>query len=1476
MIDLDKISGKILDTSRGNTLINYTPSKSRNSCQLLKMNLNELITSLKTRPFLKIGSVDNHNNSNILIIKDKENELKKKLRKIFEMNRELENEQGISSIYLVAGFLQWQDRDKKMMNSPLFLVPVKLEIEKGLGNSFILKLRDEPISFNLSLYQKLREENISIIIPSVSSNFDISFSLQKLEENIKNMDFSISKECVLGIFYNNRINIFNDLNHNRENVIAHPFIQALNGNQSYIPSLSEKSDANLDFSYKRNFIVMSADSSQLKAIQETALGHSLVIEGPPGTGKSQTITNIIATALANKKKVLFVAEKKAALEVVYQNLKRVFLNEFSLYMDSNHADRKRIIDDLYNTAMKNPTEMKEELYEILNKLDDLKSYFDVYNSALHKKKSKNYSLYNIIENLITYKNAPNLEISQDLKYNISKDDLENICKFLTRFSLHMSYCKLYDYRESIFEGIKEQLLSSGEKVKLIYLIKSLKNLIMPKNFILNHLNPKTVKDILSLVQKKHFNENWIDKEFLSKVYKSILDYQVQRNKLDQYHQELAKFIDLSKLNPTLVACLYSIPNAFEKGNKKYVKNLKKNTKMIKPILIGKKKIKKENVILLTNLILSLFTLQDKLKSSLNSICSFIDVSIDDFFEVILDIEKMEKILMDFSISKEQLNYFYEINQNLQHPIIKYLENLEELRSFYDLDLLEVTFNTFSHKLNLFIGSIEEFELYYKFVLDLRKVNYPMKEFLNHCLEAKISHENFKDVFCKEYYSSMLDIKLKELDLMEFSKLNHDDVQKEYEKLDQLFNLISIAKIREIASKMRPCPNNTSVLSDIGIIKTQKEKTTLYIKELLKRVKHSLLRIKPIILMSPLAVSTYLPSDLKFDLVIFDEASQIVPEDALCSIYRAKQVIIVGDSEQLPPTDFFQRQSSEILDENEENFSKYGKSLLDISKAFLESIQLKWHYRSKTEELITFSNHYIYNDELVTFPSSHFGSLNEGIEFIPTYDAIYDKGGSRTNLIEAKKVVDLILETIDQYPKRSLGVVSFSIAQRDAIAATLDKQLEQLKKENVEKYNNILSYLTNESTTEPFFIKNLENVQGDERDVIIFSIGYGKDSKADKIFYNLGKLVQEEGRKRINVAVSRSKINMKVVCSFDPDLMKISDNNQTGLLALKNFLCYAKNKDINKYQFKSYSKDAIIEDIKNELQAKGYFIDLSIGNSKVKIDMGIKLQLHDQNYTLGILLDGDSYKAFEFTRDREILRKSMLNQQGWSLYSIYAVDYHKNRNSYIRDILNVLTSLKPSTMINNTSSIEELEYEVEPVLIFDNYIMKKYEELVLETPSKDYIDIFNYVCKEIINIEGPIHIIELSKRLLPYFQANELNDDILYLVKKKLEKSDVMNEIIIKDGFYYTKIKSNFSFRKTNCKRDILHIFHYEIIDLQYKIIKSFSGIKKETLFKEVARHCKYMESEILNLEEQSCLLLCLNKLLATSKIEVVNDLYYKK
>ena len=260
----------------------------------------------------------------------------------------------------------------------------------------------------------------------------------------------------------------------------------------------------------------------------------------------------------------------------------------------------------------------------------------------------------------------------------------------------------------------------------------------------------------------------------------------------------------------------------------------------------------------------------------------------------------------------------------------------------------------------------------------------------------------------------------------------------YSEKDDLFYIYSIAKIREVVSNRMPNPNNQSTKSDIGILKSQSEKPTLPIKEMFKKIKRLLPRIKPIMLMSPLAVSTYLPSDYEFDVVIFDEASQILVEDALCAIYRSKQVIVVGDSEQMPPTNFFKKLNDNNDDDDEEN-TVNGESLLEVCHSFLDSIKLKWHYRSRYEDLINFSNKHIYKNDLITFPAAKSGEVDTGLEFIYVEEGIYDRGGKRTNPIEASKVVELIINHIDNHSERSLGVVSFSIVQRDEILKQLDNQ-----------------------------------------------------------------------------------------------------------------------------------------------------------------------------------------------------------------------------------------------------------------------------------------------------------------------------------------------------------------------------------------------------------------------------------------------------
>ncbi|MDO4803152.1 MAG: DEAD/DEAH box helicase, partial [Prevotellaceae bacterium] len=310
------------------------------------------------------------------------------------------------------------------------------------------------------------------------------------------------------------------------------------------------------------------------------------------------------------------------------------------------------------------------------------------------------------------------------------------------------------------------------------------------------------------------------------------------------------------------------------------------------------------------------------------------------------------------------------------------------------------------------------------------------------------------------------------------------------------------------------------------------------------------RIKPCFLMSPLSVSTFLdPNASRFEVVVFDEASQIFPQDAIGAIYRAEQLIVVGDSKQMPPSNFFNA-SVEIDDNDEETGDVTDfESILDMCSTSMQQLRLRWHYRSRYEQLITFSNKNFYDNDLVTFPSAKTDVHGIGVDYYYV-DGVFDRT-SHNNRKEAEFIVDLIYQNIDQYPDRSLGVVAFSVAQQNLI----DRLLEKRRQSTPEK-----EYFFKLDNKEPFFIKNLETVQGDERDTIIFSVAYGMDSQG-RLLHNFGPLNRVGGERRLNVAVTRAKHNVQLVSSMHYTDIDLNRTSAEGARLLREYLDFAENGDI---------------------------------------------------------------------------------------------------------------------------------------------------------------------------------------------------------------------------------------------------------------------------------------------------------------------------
>jgi hypothetical protein len=511
-----------------------------------------------------------------------------------------------------------------------------------------------------------------------------------------------------------------------------------------------------------------------------------------------------------------------------------------------------------------------------------------------------------------------------------------------------------------------------------------------------------------------------------------------------------------------------------------------------------------------------------------------------------------------------------------------------------------------------------------------------------------------------------------------------------------------------------------------------------LRELFSQAMQPIQTLKPCLLMSPLSVSTFLdPSKAKFDLVIFDEASQVRPEDAIGPIMRGKQVIVVGDSKQLPPTDFFRE-----LNDEEDDVPDL-ESILDKCSSSMPQRMLLWHYRSRQESLIAFSNRQFYGGRLLTFPSAMLDRCGLGVELVHVADGRYDRARTRKNAKEAEKVADLVVEHVLSRPGKSLGVVAFSEPQQMAIIEELEKRVAKMP---------TLAPLLNEDAEEGFFVKNLENVQGDERDVMVFSIGYGKDAKG-RIFQNFGPLNRPGGERRLNVAITRARENVKLVTSMMPEEL---EGTTPGVEALRSYMQYARA-DRNAEGAESGPSPVIPlqEEVRSWLESKGLVVEERVGRSLARVDLAIVDPDRPGNYLLGILTDGVSYRKAGSARDRERLKVEVLTGLGWRLVRLWSQDWIKDKDAEIERIMaSVMKAREEAEKAAKeavTAKAEVLVATVTPAEVCEGTDCVLYQradlrdEALVSLYRSDPQTALVEAVRKVVELEGPVHIAEVRDR-----------------------------------------------------------------------------------------------------------------------------------
>lgn len=600
---------------------------------------------------------------------------------------------------------------------------------------------------------------------------------------------------------------------------------------------------------------------------------------------------------------------------------------------------------------------------------------------------------------------------------------------------------------------------------------------------------------------------------------------------------------------------------------------------------------------------------------------------------------------------------------------------------------------------------------------------------------------------------------------------------EYKRLDRQLIPAATADIIRAVNSRRPASTD---VGEPGVIRREGMKKTrhLPVRELIKRSRNATLAIKPCFMMSPLAVSQYLPADMTFDVVIFDEASQVTPGDAINCIYRGKALITAGDDKQLPPTSFFDRMSDAEGDEDAATDVTDFQSILELSKACgaFRNLGLRWHYRSRHEALIAFSNHSFYEGKLVTYPGAHSEGPDVGVELFHVPGS-YRRGTSADNPIEAAHVAARVIHHFTTRPDTTLGVVTFSVAQADAIQSALDRALED--RPDLEGH-------TDGDRLHGFFIKSLESVQGDERDVMIFSIGYGPDEHG-KITSNFGALNKSKGWRRLNVAITRARQRVEIVTSIRAGDVPSTENESVRYLA--SYLDYAeRGMDALTLQLgpsglgtESPFEDSVIDAIRS----RGFLVEPQVGAAGYRIDMGVRHPAHPGVFALGIECDGYMYHSSPAARDRDRLREQVLRGLGWNLHRIWGTSWYRNRKQEEERLIAAIDAAIAAPIHGRLSGLAD---DISRPIVTTAEIERPaippwttpYEKATV-SPLPRWIDAsdpgsrFDMISgiEEIARVEGPVHIDVVHQRLRDAWNIGRVGVKIRENIEAAIDHAEVI-------------------------------------------------------------------------------------------------------
>jgi very-short-patch-repair endonuclease len=1249
--------------------------------------------------------------------------LDRSLRRIDEQARLTLEEQGVNTLFLTLGMLNYVEAvdSEQTFRAPLVLLPVELSRKSARSGYVLHAAEDEPL-VNPALVEYLRRD-FGIGLPQlpdsnvIPDDYDLQSFLRAVGDSIAaKKGWAVKTDIYLGLLSFQKLVMYKDLEANNDTLKSHRLIRQLVTRTAEgsvvalgLPSEIQAMDLDKEYPPEHTYQVVDADSSQLRAIATVARNHDVVIEGPPGTGKSQTITNLIAQALSVGKSVLFVAEKMAALSVVHERLVRANLGEFCLELHSTKASKRLVMKEL-SAALDASLKRVVPPTASAQRLPQVRAVLAEYARAVHAPYAAlGLSPYQVYGRLGQVLGAPRVKYGGPVE-EVTGEQLDQTIRDLQDLAVASTMIgnpAEHPWRESSktflleddVERVRELASSLLAAVRDVEQRASVVCAGFDLPVIETFADVETAAAIaevmarspgapLSVLENPAWNEAPAEATALVERGRELNQLRSRAEthfKADVFEQEHAADIAyVEKKSEGLFSFLALLDARYRAIRRRwmsyrrasYQEDLAQQATEMRHVdryaaglqaLVGMQARGRE---LFGGLWQGESSNWEVLENYIRWVVEFRGLCVRQGLSR-RAIERATTVTPDVSE--------IEVLRAATEKAMGFLKLLREAAGWPPDYLGSAPLAEVAVRADALCTGAATGPRWAAFEGARRAAAESLaEESIPLAMSGELAFRDLAPAFLRAFYMKWLASAVQSRPALErFNTLTHEERVAEFRLLDERVLLENrAALVGQLRDRVQNALQTEPAKDQMPYLRRElaKQRALRPLRRTMLEAGAAIRAIKPCFMMSPLTVSQLLAGSAPpFDLVIFDEASQLPPEDAVGAVMRCTQLVVVGDPKQLPPTNFFSVTSgtANLI------FDAEGQPVLDDGESILEEYmgagvpmsRLKWHYRSAHESLISFSNVQFYEADLYTFPSVETESQTYGVQFEYVVEGVYE--GKGLNAVEARRVADEVVlfakEQIDRRTRgeriQSLGVGTFNLRQQLAI----QDELEQRRRNDPS-----LEPFFDRGVNEPFFVKNLENIQGDERDVIFISVTYARGADG-RLRYSFGPLNSENGWRRLNVLITRARHRMKVFSSMQGAEINAAATTSRGAKLLREFLLFAQHGRLESVSASlAADTDSNLErDVLMELTNRGVKVVPQIGVAGYRIDLGVLDDELPGRFLCGIECDGAAYHASETARDRDRLRQEVLEARGWTIHRLWSTDWFKDRAGQIDRLLRLI-------------------------------------------------------------------------------------------------------------------------------------------------------------------------------------------------------------